>query len=207
MENPTVEELIAFSTNSFDDWAAKAQKDGVDVDERVQRILPLLLKLTDPAFLDFLEKMLSKRAQLEQLLDMADEVPGVFTAGMDTLDSLISRLQGQGIDPDKRLHNIIKIMDILTSDNVLRFLELCNLYMEKFIHLGDKFLATDTLNEKFAGVFKDATRSLLETKEESPKPISGVFAMLGALKDRDVSKAIGFGIHFAKKFGQTLKPK
>jgi len=51
METPQVEEIVTLATNSFDAWASKVQDDGVDLNERLDLMLPLLIKLTNPEFI------------------------------------------------------------------------------------------------------------------------------------------------------------
>lgn len=272
METPAVEEVVTLATNSFDAWAEKVQQDGIDLNERVGLLLPLLLKLTNPNFVNVVEKMTDKSDMLNQALDVGEEVPKVFATGMNTLDAwamslteqgvdineridiivpliikltdpsflrvadkltsktelleqaldageelpkfistganildgLASRLQDNDVDIDARLNNVVAIMNILTSSNMARFLEFFSHHVDRFLHLGEIFVDANKFNEKFAKFLEDATKSLVETTESKPAPISGVFGMLKVLKDKDVSRTLGFGVELARKLGRNL---
>jgi len=50
--------------------------------------------------------------------------------------------------------------------------------------------------------------ALVDTQKEAQRgdtPSQGVFGLLGALRDSDVQRAVGFITTFAKKFGRNLR--
>lgn len=273
MESPHVKEIVTLATNSFDAWATKVQSEGVDLNERVDRLLPLLLKLTDPKFLDIVETMTEKSTSLEQVLhateeipkvlstgvntmdafaetlqdqgvdineridglvplliklsdpkfmrvmekmadksdlieqaiDASEELPKILVTGVNTVDALIAQMQDNGEDIDQRLENVIKIANILTSSKMVRFLSFFDHHMERFLTLGNKFVDADQLNAKFAAFLEDATTSLVETTCAPAKPIKGIFSMLGVMKDENVSRTMGFAVELAKSFGRNIR--
>lgn len=207
MENLKPEEIIALSINSFDAWAEKVQDDGVDLNARLERMLPLLLKLSDPKILDLLERTLEQHESIDKLLELGTDVPNLVSFGVNTLDSLASKAQEQGIDIDERLQNLLTIAEILTSSKMKRALEFLSVHIDRFLHIGEVLTDVNRFNQKFAVFLEDITTSMVQTTDSPPQSVGGFFDILKNLKDRDVSRAMGFGFRFAKKFGEKLNTK
>jgi uncharacterized protein YjgD (DUF1641 family) len=196
--------VLSTGVNTLDAWAMNLTEQGVDINERIDTLIPLVVKLTDPKFLKVAEKLTSKTDLLEQALDAGEELPKLISTGVNTLDGIAKRLQDADVDIDERLENIVTIMNILTSSNMAKFLEFFSHHVDRFLHLGEIFVDANKLNEKFATFLEDATKSLVETTESSPAPIGGVFGMLKVLKDKDVSRTLGFGVELARKLGRNI---
>lgn len=204
--NASTELPKVFSTgvNTVDAWAMHLTDKGIDINERIDTLIPLMIKFTDPKFLKIAEKFTQKTALLEQALDAGEELPKLVSTGINTFDGIASKLQDSNIDIDERLDNMVTIINILTSSNMARFLEFFSHHVDRFLHLGELFVDANKLNEHFASFLEDATKSLVETTETKPTPISGVFGMLKVLKDKDVSRTLGFGVELARKLGRNI---
>lgn len=199
--------LISTGVNSFDGLASKLQEDGVDIDERLTLTLPLLLQLSEPKSLKLFQRILSQSDNLNKVLDMGEELPNLISTGVNTIDSIANRFTEQGVDIDQRMENIVKIMDILTHDDIVIFLKFFHHHMARFLQLGEIFVDPKILNERLASLLEDLTQAIVQTTEPATSLPSakGVFGLFKALKDRDVSKTLNFGLRFAKHFGQKLK--
>ena len=197
--------IVSTGVNTLDAWAMSLTEQGVDINQRIDTLIPLLIKMTDPKFLKVAEKLTTKSDLLDKALDAGDELPKLLATGMNTLDGLASRLQEKDVDIDQRLDNVLRIAEILTSCKMVRFLNFFDHHMERFLLLGQKFTDADQLNAKFAAFLEDATTSLAETTSKPTKPIKGIFSMLGVMKDENVSRALGFTVELARSFGRNIR--
>lgn len=74
---------------------------------------------------------------------------------------------------------------------------------------GKTLIASGMLDPKVVSVLGDWGRSAVQAldeakRDQSPPRAMGVFALMKALKDPDVARALDFGLRAAKSFGRTL---
>lgn len=82
--------LVSMATDTADELLRDTQKRGIDLTERMQNVLYLLEKLTAKDTV----------AKLDQVLQLADQLPGLVAMGMDVADENVNRLNTSGINLD-----------------------------------------------------------------------------------------------------------
>lgn len=115
MLSSTLPGAIAAAADTFDDLAARGQEKGVDIDERVAGALELADRLTEPKTVKVLSELVGKIDQLQGLLDLADQAPGMMAAVVDTVDHVFQRAEAAGIDVDARLRSTYGLGEKLTA--------------------------------------------------------------------------------------------
>ena len=93
--------LIAMGVDTTDTLVKKVSSNGVTLDDRINHLLPLLDRLTDPKTI----------AQLENLLKFLDQAPGLVSMATDTLDDTMEK----AIECDFELHKMFYFFAILNA--------------------------------------------------------------------------------------------
>ncbi|MEB3773790.1 MAG: DUF1641 domain-containing protein [Desulfurococcales archaeon] len=73
----------------------------------------------------------------------------------------------------------------------------------------DKVDPDDIINSKktIEGLTMCAVKALAEAGKTEPKPVGGVFGLMGALRDKDVQVGLGLMIQIAKGLGACYRSK
>ncbi len=188
-----VPDAAMITVDTVDDALTRAADRGVVVDERAREGLKLLEKLTEPDTAAALERVLDRSDQLEQLSALAENAPDAIATAVDILDAEYARAAAQGYDPEQTLRRAFGALR--------RLGELFR--TEEFQALLD----SGVLDPEALQVVGSLGSALAETQKEASRgdtPAQGVFGLLGALRDPDVQRAVGFITTFAKKFGRNL---
>lgn len=173
-------QAMAMIGDMVDGTFRQAAMRGVDIDQRLKLALEMAEKLTDPG----------RVAQINQLLELADQAPAVLAMMGDMADGMAARLELQA-----RLDAGLSIADKATRPETLR-------------KLGEMF---DVLLEAESGMLSpEAVRTLGKTanalviSQQQPAQPIGMFGLLRAMGDPDIQRAMGFLLTFGRQFGKSL---
>lgn len=173
-------QAMAMVGDMVDGTVRQAAMRGVDIDQRLKLALEMAEKLTDPG----------RVAQINQLLELADQAPAALAMMGDMADGMAARLQLQA-----RLDAGLPIADKATRPETLH-------------KLGEMF---DILLEAESGMLSpEAVRTLGKTanalviSQQQPAQPIGMFGLLRAMGDPDIQRAMGFLLTFGRQFGKSL---
>lgn len=171
--------MIAMAGDMLDEGYRKAAAAGIDLEERALGGLALLNRLTEPQVI----------AQLQQLLVMAEQAPGLLAMAGDMMDEAYRNAANAGVDIELMLSKgataAVKFSEVVASDSFDALLE-------------SGMIEPDTLE-----VLGSLGKALRVSRATSPKPV-GPLGMFSALRDPDVQKSLGFLLTFAKEFGKHI---
>ena len=182
------------AADSLDDALTRAAERGVVVDERAREGLMLLEKMTEPETAAALGAVLDRAEHLERLSALAEDAPDAIATVVDILDTEYARAAERGYDPEQILRRSFSALgqlgDLFQSDEF------------------EALLASGVLDPEALQAVGSLGSALVDTQKEARRGETtqrGFFGLLGALRDDDVQRAIGFITTFAKKFGQNLR--
>ncbi len=196
--------MIAMATDMVDEQIRQAAQRGVYFDDRLQNTLHLLEKLTQDATVQ----------QLEGLLELAQRAPGLMAMTADMADDMARQAAQRGINLDDRLHNALHALECLTSDATIEQLDtllalaergpgMAAMVADMFDEMMAKVQAEGVDPQELGQMLKTTTAALSKAKKMPPKKI-GLFGLMGALKDPDRQKALGFLMNFLKALGKSI---
>lgn len=185
---------VGIATDTFDRLAAQVGEEQVDA--RLRTLADALLPLTDPAVVRALVQLAGHAPALAEL---AAAAPGAVAMVTDTVDGWAARLQAQGIDVDERGRLLLEAMERLTSPSAVTTLDAVFTRIGTIEHL----LRSPVLSPTSVDVVSQAADALVETRAQGITPL-GFFALLGAMGEPEVQRAVGFAIQFARAFGRRL---
>ena len=105
--------VMAMVGDMADEAIGNAAKRGVDVEQRFRAGLTMLEKLTEP-------KMM---AQLDQLMALADQAPGIVAMVGDMADEAIGNAAKRGVDVEQRLRAGVAMLEKLTEPKMMAQLD------------------------------------------------------------------------------------
>ena len=182
------------TVDTIDDALTRAADRGVVVDERAREGLRLLEALTEPETAAALENILDRSEQLDELTALAEDAPAVIATVVDILDAEYARAAAQGYDPERTLRQafgaLSRLGELFRTDEF------------------EALLDSGVLDPQALQVVGSLGSALVDTQKEASRgdtPTQGVFGLLGALRDPDVQRAVGFITTLAKKFGRNLR--
>ena len=189
-----VPDAAMVTVDTIDDALTRAADRGVVVDERAREGLRLLETITEPETAAALEQVLDRSDQLAELAALAEDAPAAIATVVDILDAEYARAAAQGYDPEQTLRQAFsafgRLGELFRTDEF------------------EALLDSGVLDPQALQVVGSLGSALVDTQEEARRgdtPNQGVFGLLGALRDPDVQRAVGFVTTFAKKFGQNLR--
>ncbi|RMD69021.1 MAG: DUF1641 domain-containing protein [Bacteroidetes bacterium] len=132
----------------------------------------------------------------------------------DMADDAVRQAAQQGIDMDARLRNGLRALERLTADTTIEQLDSLLTLAERApgiiamtADIADEAMAkaqAEGLDPQSVGeMLKQTTVALSKARQAPPKKV-GLFGLMGALKDPDRQKALGFLMNFLKELGKTL---
>lgn len=110
--------LTAAAVDTIDAALARLAETGVDVDERVHNSISTLEVATRPETLRLLQRVVDRSGDIEAVLDVLPQAPGLAAAAVDTVDGALARIAAQGIDVDARLRTALDLVEKLTRPEV-----------------------------------------------------------------------------------------
>ncbi|WP_251941668.1 DUF1641 domain-containing protein [Salinibacter ruber] len=186
--------LLQTTADVVDDELTRAADRGVVLDERAGEALRLAEKLTEPETAAALEHLLDRSDQIDELAALAEKAPDAIATVVDILDAEYARAAAQGYDPERTLRQafgaLSRLGTLFQTDE-----------FEALLHSG-------VLDPEALEAVGSLGSALVDTQKEAQRgdtPSQGVFGLLGALRDPDVQRAVGFITTFAKKFGGNLR--
>ncbi|MEW4528126.1 DUF1641 domain-containing protein [Maioricimonas sp. JC845] len=201
--NDMVESVPAFTATAVDvvdDVAGRCASSGIDVDERMRLTVRLIERLTAPEVAGPLERLLSRLEQFEQASRLAEDLPGLLAMAVDIFDEWVCRAADDGIDVEQAVVNGLRAALWMGQ----------HLDQEMLEHLT-VFLKSDVLSEGAVEIVGDAGKALTRCHDEccregEPQEL-GLLGLMRAMRDPDVRRALGFGVHFARLFGRVHREK
>lgn len=193
----TLPSLLAIATDFVDDSVRRAGRRGIDVDQRMQGLGGILVKLTEPQNLTALETLIGRLPDVARLAELADQVPGLLAIATDVFDEWAQQLAADGIDLETAVRR--SLWAVLYLGNRIEEDELERLGM---------LLRSDVLDEHAVEVVGLVGQSLARCQRESchiPSPQrAGALALLRALFEARTQRSLGFALRFLKCFGDSL---
>ncbi len=171
--------FIAMIGDMADETYRSAAVRGVDIEQRLQAGLGVAERLTAPQTVN----------SLNQLLDLAEQAPGMAAMIGDILDETYRKALMNGIDIEQLVRRggsaIGKIAEAANSSE-----------FDALMNSGA--LAPDTL-----AVIGAAGKALASASQKPAEPI-GLFGLLSALRDPDTQRALGFLTNVGRELGKQL---
>jgi len=107
--------LISASVNGLDENADHLKNSGVDLQERGQALLQVVLQATDPRTLHLISELLHQRDTLLLGVHAMRDIPGIMSMAVDSLDEFYKQYDLGGHDFGSLLHSLRHgILDIHT---------------------------------------------------------------------------------------------
>lgn len=171
---PGIASMVA---DMADEGYRTAAARGIDIDQRLGATLELVEKLTAPGMIE----------QLKGLLKLAEQAPGIMAMGVDILDEGYRQTAGNGIDLSALSRQGVKV-----TKRVVNLVD-----SEEF----DALLQSDLFNPKTLDVLSVVSGALTQCRMDPPHR-AGIFKLLGAVRDPEIQKSLGFLLSFARNFGK-----
>lgn len=192
--NRAADGLLATVADVLDEQCEKVNQSGTSVDQRLGTLVNLFLKVTEPETASALSSLVDRLPQLEKASRLLDEVPNLLAIFTDVVDEYAANLKSQGVELEK---------SITQGLHALMWLG-CRISKDELERLG-YLLRSDVLDPHALAVVGRAATSLANCQRETcqqqtPERI-GLFGLWKALRDPDVQRTLGFGVRFAKCFG------
>jgi uncharacterized protein YjgD (DUF1641 family) len=188
-----VPDAAMIAVDSIDDALTRAAERGVVLDERAKEGLVLLEKMTEPDTAQALGAVLDRAEHLERLSELAASAPDLIATVVDMLDAEYARAAETGYDPERLLRQTLgslgRLGELFQSDEF------------------EALLDSGVLDPEALEAVGSLGSALVESQKEAQRgetPQRGFFGVIGALRDPDVQRALGFVMSFAKKFGRAL---
>jgi hypothetical protein len=190
--------MIAVATDWFDEVSRRAANQGIDLEQRGERLAELLERLTASDTFPALRKLLERVDQLDALLTKLDEAPALLATVADIADEWADRLHAEGFDMERSVEQGLRAALWLgerISENELNRLGI--------------LLRSDVLEPHALAVVGKTGRALATCHEEHacdakvPDQI-GLVGLLRAFNDPDIRRALGFLVRVGKCFGHSL---
>lgn len=175
--------MAASVVDVVDEQTGRLRDRGVDVEERLVRGLALLERLSDPAVM----------GRVNALLDLAEQAPGLASMAVDIVDEHAGRLRDEGIDPGAALANGARTA-----------LQFASMVGPREIHALKTVLASQALSPESVEVVSAAAQALVECQGRERQRV-GVFALMRAMREPDVQRALDFLIGVTRRFGAALE--
>lgn len=194
---------VAGVTDTVDGVMGDLAARGIDVDARMVAGLSTLEKLTRPEMLATLEKLADQSDKLEQALELAEAAPGMIAGVADTIDGVIARAAGRGVDLDQRLTLLLQAAEDLTDPSLLTLLTTLTQRAPQLARALEVVIESGVLDDDAVEIVGAAGTAMVETRSAGASPM-GAFGALRAMSDPDVQRAVGFGLELARRFGARI---
>lgn len=185
--------LTATVTDTVDVTLERMRDAGVDVDERLWALVPLLERISRPQTLN----------ALQTLADQAEALPAMASMVADTADSMIAQMQAQGIDIDARMRSTLTAAEVLSRPETVALLHDVLSRSEELSVLTNVLLESGIFKPDAAEMVGNAGAALVAARSEPSQPV-GFFGLLRSFLDTDVQRAAAFAVRFARRFGKNL---
>jgi DNA-binding FrmR family transcriptional regulator len=181
---------VAVAGDMLDEWAMRASARGIDLDQRVQRALHLVERLTEPGVADALEAVLDHADRIQTLVAQLDALPGAIATVMDTVDEYLRAVAGNGLDIDGVVRGGVVALE--------RFARLVQ------SPAFQEVLDSGILEPDVVHLVGQVGRALGAARDER-EGRAGLVALWRATRDPDVQRSIDFGLRFLRHFGRRIE--
>jgi Protein of unknown function (DUF1641) len=134
--------------------------------------------------------------KLEQAVAQANQAAAQVTPAVatmvDAFDSVVARLQNDGIDPEQRLRRALHAADQMTRPATMTAL--------------DAMFTSGLLDANVLQIVGRLGATLAAVGGQTPSPV-GMLGLLRGLRDPDVQRALGLLLAFGKQFGAELNTR
>jgi hypothetical protein len=182
--------MVAMVTDIVDETYREARASGTDLEQQFEGGLALLRQLTEPRTVAVLSRLIERLDTLEPLLEIAEQAPALAAMAVDIVDDAYRQAKAAGVDVEAVLHKgaetATKLIAVVCSAEF------------------DAVMDSGVLEPQTLRVIRSAGQALATSQLVTPKPV-GLLGALGALRDPEVQKALGFAVTFAKQFGRALE--
>ncbi len=175
---------VAMGTDSVDRLAA----DAPHAIERLRALLSAAEKLSRPEMV----------ARLEAALDAAEKLPAGLAMATDTLDRLASSLADRGVDLTERFVILARLLERLTSPEILRVLEQGLQHHEA----ASRILSSGAFDPAALDIIGKLAGALSGAAEAPPR--IGLWGAMKAAGTEPVQHALGFAVALASRFGESI---
>lgn len=195
--------MVSMMADMADETYQQAAARGVDVQERLGVALQLAEKLTAPQMVE----------QLNGLLSLADQAPGLTAMMADMVDEGYRQAAHRGIDLNERLSLSLQAAERLTSPAMLNSLN-------QLISLSEQApglvaMTMDIVDSEYSKLAQQvdiaaltqlggALTAAATEAANAPTQKMGLFGLMKALGDPDRQKALGFLMNLTKALGRQL---
>ncbi len=184
---------VAMAVDMLDEWARRATAGGpagaVDLDQRVQRALHLVQRLTEPGVAGALEVVLDHADRIQALVVQLDALPGAIATVMDTVDDFLRAAAGKGLDVDAVVRG-----GAVALERVARLVQ--SPAFQEVLDSG--ILETDVVR-----LLGQVGRALSAARDER-EGRAGLMALWRATRDPDVQRSIDFSLRFLRHLGGRI---
>lgn len=181
---------MAITTDTADEFYRNAAVSGIDIEERLKKVINLIIMLTDPKKIDTFSQFINTIDTVMPLLKQFERMPDTLAVIVDSFDELCKNKEQSGIYFGLIMKQgkdvAAKLNELFKSDE-----------LKSLMHSG-------ILNSKAVNIVAQACCALAESKEDHLKKI-GILGLIKAFGNCDVQCALGFLITFSKRFGRLLK--
>jgi uncharacterized protein YjgD (DUF1641 family) len=143
-----------------------------------------------------LERIDASLTRLEaRLTQIESGAPALLGIVVDALDDAADALGARGLDPSQRAHKLFELAERVSRPGVSQRLS-------RWLEWSEEQPALDTALLELAS----AALCALEAVRQQGADKLGLLAVLRALSDAGVQRALGFGLSFLRRFGAHLEP-
>ncbi len=176
---------VAMGTDTVDRLAAD---DPHAIERRLRALLSAAEKLSRPETV----------ARLEAALDAAEKLPAGLAMATDTLDRLASSLADRGVDLTERFVILARLLERLTSPEILRVLEQGLQHHEA----ASRILSSGAFDPAALDIIGKLAGALSGAAEAPPR--IGLWGAMKAAGTEPVQHALGFAVALASRFGESI---
>lgn len=181
---------VAMAGDMLDEWAMRASARGIDLDQRVQRALRLVERLTEPGVADALEAMLDHVDRIQALVGQLDALPGAIATVMDAVDEYLLAAASKGLDVDGVVRGGVAALE--------RFARLVQ------SSAFQEVLDSGILEPDVVHLVGQMGRALGAARDER-EGRAGLVALWRATRDPDVQRSLDFSLRFLRHFGRRIE--
>lgn len=177
--------LVAMGTDAVD---RAAVKDPEELEARLRALIGVLDRLSRPETI----------ARLDAALDAAEKLPTGLAIATDTIDRFALLLGDRGVDLSERLVTLFRLLERLTSPEILAVLEQGLQHHEA----ASRILRSGAFDPAALDIIGKLAGALSVAAEHPPR--IGVWGAMRAAGTAPVQHALGFAVALASRFGQAI---
>jgi sulfide:quinone oxidoreductase len=180
---------LAMAADTFDEWAARQQRRGVDLDARAVAGERLLLALSEPEVARRLERLVELLPRLLPVAELAGTFEPTTAMVFDMFDAHVARLTERGVDVEARFAQLARLLERLTDPSF-------DTHLHELLDAAPSLMAATRTGELFGRAVDHVTGAGAE-------PV-GALGLLRALGRPEVQRTVGFALAVAARVGAEL---